>query len=79
MQPGLICRRGNTCNLAYDGLRDPPIVQERFDLLLHQVAVSPAKKRKKRETNKLIKLMEEKKKNEPLVQAPAFAPTNLAH
>lgn len=32
-----------TCHLADDGLRDPAIVEEGFDLLFHQVAVSSVK------------------------------------
>lgn len=36
-------RRECTCDLAHDCLRDPAIVEESFDLLLHQVAVSPVK------------------------------------
>lgn len=31
----------NTCDLSNNGLRDPPVIQEGLDLLLHQVAISP--------------------------------------
>jgi len=31
-----------TSNLCHHGLRDPPVAQERLDLLLHQAAVPPA-------------------------------------
>lgn len=31
-----------TCDLSNNGLRDPPVIQEGLDLLLHQVAISPA-------------------------------------
>lgn len=31
----------STCDLADDGLGDPAVVEKGFDLLFHQVAVSP--------------------------------------
>lgn len=40
-------KQQSTCNLAYDCLRDPAIVEESFDLFFHQVAVSPVKATKK--------------------------------
>lgn len=40
-------KQPRTCNLADDGLGDPAVVEERFDLFFHQVAVSPVWKQQR--------------------------------
>lgn len=50
-------KQQSTCNLAYDRLRDPAVVEESFDLFLHQVAVSPVKKKKKKRNILALELL----------------------